>query len=166
MKLLFSVTKADFDTQTFTVGGHGGGGKDTSNSGVRLIHRASGAVGEGREHRSNTMNRKAAFERLLATKEWKSWHKAECDRLMGANTVAETIRLDAGFGKNQIRTYHFVQNRVTDHRLKKNYDLKSIMDGKLEPVILDYLRAGTQRESGGSAKPLFVSSILTRPSKV
>ena len=42
--LLFSVTRKDLIRQTFTVGGHGGGGKDTSNSGVRLIHPLSGAV--------------------------------------------------------------------------------------------------------------------------
>ena len=89
MKLLFSVTRDDFDMQTFSVGGCGGSGKDTSNSGVRLIHRASGAVGEGREHRSNTQNRKAAFERLVATKTFKDWHRVECARRMG-KPVPET----------------------------------------------------------------------------
>ena len=81
--LLFSVTAKDFEIQTFTVGGHGGGGKDTSNSGVRLIHRDSGAVGEGREHRSNTQNRKSAFLKLVETKKFKDWHRIECARRMG-----------------------------------------------------------------------------------
>lgn len=66
-QLLFSITKKDFDMQTFSVGGNGGGGKDTSNSGVRLIHRDSGAVGEGREHRSNTKNRESALSKLVET---------------------------------------------------------------------------------------------------
>lgn len=83
MKLLFSVTKEDFDMQTFSVGGHGGSGKDTSNSGVRLIHRASGATGEGREHRSNTQNKKSAFEKLAASKKFKDWHKIECAWRLG-----------------------------------------------------------------------------------
>lgn len=77
-KLLFSVTAKDFEMQTFSVGGHGGGGKDTSNSGVRLIHKASGAVGEGREHRDNTRNRRSAFEKLIKTDKFKNWHKLEC----------------------------------------------------------------------------------------
>ncbi len=88
-KLLFSVTKADFEIQTFSVGGPGGGGKDTSNSGVRLIHKASGAVGEGRETRSNTQNRRAAFQHLVASKKFKDWHKIECARRMG-KPVPET----------------------------------------------------------------------------
>lgn len=75
--------------QTFSVGGCGGSGKDTSNSGVRLLHPPSGAVGEGREARSNTQNRKAAFKHLIETKEFKGWHKRECARLMGRR-VEET----------------------------------------------------------------------------
>lgn len=82
-KLLLSVTMKDFRMQTFSVGGHGGGGKDTSNSGVRLIHDASGAVGEGREHRSNTQNRRSAFLKLVETKKFKDWHRIECARRMG-----------------------------------------------------------------------------------
>lgn len=38
-QLLFSVTMKDCDLQTFTVGGPGGGGKDTSSTGVRIVHR-------------------------------------------------------------------------------------------------------------------------------
>jgi len=79
-KLLFSVGMKDLVMQTFSVGGHGGGGKDTSNSGVRLIHPPSGAVGEGREHRTNTLNRRSAFEKLVASKKFMDWHKIECAR--------------------------------------------------------------------------------------
>lgn len=89
MKLLFSVGMKDFEMQTFSVGGPGGGGKDTSNSGVRLTHPPSGAVGEGRDHRSNTQNRSAAFLRLVDTKEFKSWHLLETARRMG-QPVPET----------------------------------------------------------------------------
>ena len=83
MELLFSITKKDFDIQTFTVPGPGGGGKDTSNTGVRLIHRDSGAVAEGREHRSNSKNREAAFKKLVNSKKFKDWHRIECARRMG-----------------------------------------------------------------------------------
>lgn len=79
-RLLFSITRKDFERQTFSVGGHGGGGKDTSNSGVRLIHRPSGAVGEGRSQRRNFQNEREAFLHLIETKEWKTWFRAECAR--------------------------------------------------------------------------------------
>lgn len=88
-RLLFSVGMKDFEMQTFSVGGPGGGGKDTSNSGVRLIHPPSGAVGEGREARSNTLNRRAAFLKLVGTPKFKSWHRAETARRLG-QVVPET----------------------------------------------------------------------------
>jgi protein subunit release factor A len=88
-QLLFSVTKKDFDMQTFSVPGAGGGGKDTSRNGVRLVHRDSGATGEGRESRSLTQNRKAAFLRLVASKTFKDWHRIECARRLGQR-VPET----------------------------------------------------------------------------
>ncbi len=88
-KLLFSVTRKDLEMQTFSVGGHGGSGKDTSNSGCRLVHRPSGATGEGREHRSLTRNRIAAFERLVNSDKFKTWHRIECAQRMG-QTTSET----------------------------------------------------------------------------
>lgn len=143
--LLFSVTHNDFDIQTFRVGGAGGGGKDTSSSGVRLIHRASGAVGEGRETRSNAQNRKAAFLKLVETPKFKAWHKAECARRMGAPLAEEVQPLgESGFGAKKIRTYNFKQDRVTDHRLGKDYYLPDVMDGKLEPLIKDFLVANSK----------------------
>lgn len=83
MKLLFSITKKDFDMQTFSVPGAGGGGKDTSSNGVRLVHRDSGAMAEGRQSRSLTQNRKEAFEKLVKTKKFTDWHRIECARRMG-----------------------------------------------------------------------------------
>jgi protein subunit release factor A len=138
LKLLFSVTAKDFEMQTFSVGGCGGSGKDTSNSGVRLTHRASGAVGEGRETRSNTQNRRAAFRHLIETPKFKAWHAAECARLMGESPASEEqVRSEAAFGVSKIRTYNTKQNRVTDHRVNKTYSLPDVMDGKLDPIIRD-----------------------------
>jgi hypothetical protein len=88
-RLLFSVSMKDLEIQTFSVGGHGGGGKDTSNSGVRLIHPPSGAVGEGRSARSNTLNRREAFIKLVRHPKFLLWHKVECAKRMGRG-VKET----------------------------------------------------------------------------
>lgn len=118
--LLFSITRKDFDMQTFSVGGCGGSGKDTSNSGVRLTHRASGAVGEGRDHRSNTQNRQDAFTRLVATKKFKDWHRIECARRMGqripeteAEVRARVDRMvDAGLRDGSIKVEEFPDGSV------------------------------------------------------
>jgi peptide chain release factor 1 len=82
-KLLFSLTKKDFEIQTFCTGGKGGQKQNSTNSGVRIIHPASGARGEGREERHQYANKARAFERLVASKEFKKWHKAEVARRLG-----------------------------------------------------------------------------------
>lgn len=82
-ELLFSVTKDDFELQTFRAGGKGGQGQNKRSTGVRLIHKASGARGEARDERSFDQNRKNAFLRLVETKEFKTWHKIETARRLG-----------------------------------------------------------------------------------
>jgi peptide chain release factor 2 len=49
--LLFSVTKNDFEIQTFCTGGKGGQRRNAKQNGVRLIHLASGARAEHRDGR-------------------------------------------------------------------------------------------------------------------
>lgn len=83
-KLLFSVTMKDLEMQTFIISGNGGGGKDTSRNGVRLIHEPSGARGEGKSQRSLTQNRREAFLHLIETDKFKRWHKAKTATCMGA----------------------------------------------------------------------------------
>lgn len=90
-RLLFSITKKDFEVQTFRSGGKGGQHQNTTDSGVRIIHPASGARGESREHREQGRNKQAAFKRLVESREFKAWHKVECARRLGACKSPEQI---------------------------------------------------------------------------
>jgi len=82
-KLLFSLSKKDFEMQTFRSGGAGGQNQNKVNSGVRLIHKESGAVGEARDSRSQLQNKKAAFQRLTDNPKFKVWIKIESARRLG-----------------------------------------------------------------------------------
>ena len=104
-KLLFSVSVNDCEQQFFTCGKKGGGGKDTSNNGVRLIHRPSGAVGEGRDTRHQKINRRNAFLKLIETKEFKAWHKLESARLMGQKSIEEIV--DEQMKEENIRVEYY-----------------------------------------------------------
>ncbi len=81
-QLLFSITANDCEMQTFTVGGPGGGGKDTANTGVRFIHPASGAVGECREHRRQAENKKVAWRRLANHPKMQQFIKIKTQKLI------------------------------------------------------------------------------------
>jgi protein subunit release factor B len=81
--LLFSLTKKDFEMQTFRSGGKGGQNQNKVNTGVRFIHRASGAVGEGRDSRTQLENKKNAFMRMAGTPKFQAWLKLEIARQLG-----------------------------------------------------------------------------------
>jgi len=82
-ELLFSLTKKDFRIDTFRAGGKGGQKQNKTSSGVRITHIASGAVGEGRDQRSQIQNRKNAFNRCIESDVFQKWFKLECARRLG-----------------------------------------------------------------------------------
>lgn len=91
-KLLFSLTKKDFEFQTFRSGGKGGQHQNTRNTGVRIIHKESGARGESREERSQYENKKKAFERLINSDKFKTWHKKKtAEILLGLEKIEEIV---------------------------------------------------------------------------
>lgn len=72
-ELAFSVTKKDFDIQAFQAGGPGGQHQNHSNTGVRVRHPESGAVGESREERSQLQNKHKAFRRCVEHPKFRIW---------------------------------------------------------------------------------------------
>jgi protein subunit release factor B len=72
-KKAFSITRKDFEIQTFRSGGKGGQHQNTCESGVRIIHHESGARGECRNFRSQKQNKDEAFKRLVKDPKFKIW---------------------------------------------------------------------------------------------
>jgi protein subunit release factor B len=66
-ELLLSVTLKDCDVQTKRGSGKGGQNRNKRDTAVRIVHRASGAVGESQEQRSQLQNKRAAFLRMAQT---------------------------------------------------------------------------------------------------
>lgn len=91
-QLLFSITKKDFRVDGFSAGGKGGQHQNHCNTGVRVTHLASGAVGEGRDERSKGQNLKNAFKRCIDSKTFQLWLKLEvAARLKGYGEAAELV---------------------------------------------------------------------------
>ena len=82
-KLLFSVTKEDCKWDYYRCPGPGGQHVNKASTGVRCTHKASGAVGQSCDERSQVRNKKIAFERMAKSKEFNKWHKIECARRTG-----------------------------------------------------------------------------------
>lgn len=88
-ELLYSITKKDFVVQTFRAGGAGGQNQNKVESGVRIIHSESGAVGEARDSRDQLHNKRNAFKRMVASKKFQDWLRVENARHLGRKILTE-----------------------------------------------------------------------------
>ncbi len=90
-ELLFSVTKKDFRIDKFRCGKKGGQHANKVESGIRITHIPSGAVGESRNHKSQHANKKAAFSRILDDVKWKTWHARMVNEMLSGKTIEEKV---------------------------------------------------------------------------
>lgn len=92
-ELLFSVTIADCEVQTFRSGGKGGQNQNKRDTGVRIIHHPSGARGESREERSQLQNKRTAFRRMAETPAFRYWVSVQTGRVQSDEEyLADALR--------------------------------------------------------------------------
>lgn len=84
-KPVLSVTLADCRVDHFRSGGNGGQNQNKRDTGTRITHIASGAVGEARDQRSQLQNKKAAFRRMAESTKFQAWMKKQ----LGQDTLQE-----------------------------------------------------------------------------
>jgi protein subunit release factor B len=77
---VLSVTMKDCRLDTFRAGGNGGQKQNKTESGARITHLASGAVGESREERSQLQNKRRAFRRMVDSPKFQVWLKRQLGR--------------------------------------------------------------------------------------
>lgn len=77
-ELIKTVTIHDCEVQTFRAGGKGGQNQNKRDTGVRVIHHPSGAVGEAREERSQLQNKQTAFRKMAESTKFQLWIKRVC----------------------------------------------------------------------------------------
>lgn len=74
---LFSIPRKDLDLEFFRAGGKGGQKQNKTSSACRITHIPSGAVGESRDERQQTANRKLALERLTNSPIFVAWVRVQ-----------------------------------------------------------------------------------------
>lgn len=113
-QLLFSLTRKDFEIQTFCTGGNGGQHRNAKQNGVRIIHPASGARAEHRDGRDQGKNKEAAFLKLTKTPAFLAWHKAEVGRRLGLISEEEKLHREVEHAVNlQMRPENLREELVT-----------------------------------------------------
>ena len=126
------VKESDLKIETYRAGGPGGQNVNKVSSAIRITHLPTGLVVQCQDESSQHKNKSKALRILKARYYDMERSRAERER-------AEDRRGQIGTGDRnmRIRTYNFPQNRVTDHRVKKNYPLEVVMEGGLDKLLAD-----------------------------
>ncbi|KAL7891054.1 hypothetical protein AOLI_G00005300 [Acnodon oligacanthus] len=130
-----TIDPKDLRIDTFRSRGAGGQSVNTTDSAVRIVHLPTGTVAECQQSRSQLQNRDTAMRVLKA----RLYQNTLGQRVEERHT-ARKQQVGTRSQSERIRTYHFSQDRVTDHRIGYvTRDIKEFMSGGelLEDLVLE-----------------------------
>jgi len=125
------INEKDLRVDTFCSSGPGGQSVNTTYSAVRITHIPTGLVVSQQDEKSQIKNRAKAMKVLKA-------RLYEMELRKQQEAIAKNRRSQVGTGERseKIRTYHFKENRVTDHRVNFTvYRLTDVLNGDLGEVL-------------------------------
>ena len=123
-----AVDAGDLQVDVYRSSGPGGQSVNTTDSAVRITHKPTGLVVSMQDEKSQLQNREKAMRVLRARL---------LEREIAAQQAeqAQSRRSQVGTGERaeKVRTYHFPQDRVTDHRVKLTRgEVQRVLGGELD----------------------------------
>ncbi|OGG62705.1 hypothetical protein A3I46_01055 [Candidatus Kaiserbacteria bacterium RIFCSPLOWO2_02_FULL_54_13] len=131
-KSTIEISPADIEVEFSRSGGAGGQNVNKVETAVRLIHTPTGLEVKSSSERSQLANREKALQILSAKLEQRQ-EEEETQK----HAAARKSQIGTGDRSEKIRTYNYLQDRVTDHRLKQSWhNLPKVLAGGIDEIIL------------------------------
>ena len=118
--ILSKFSKKDYKVSCFRGSGPGGQHRNKNDTAVRIKHILTNISAESSDNKSQRMNKKSAFEKLIFK------------LILHYEKIFTTDKLDLN---ERIRTYHEPRNIVKDHRTGKTNDYKRTLHGDIDCFI-------------------------------